>query len=502
MKYLFALSILICPSCLSAQNVGIGTSSPLTKLQVEGSFAIRSSYTASNANPTAAQTQNMINANTVYVQSEDSVGRVYDPGGPSGNYIPGLTAYTAVLGSVSSYLECSIESINLGTGDSLIIYDWFDESGPVLYRAGNGFSGSNIPISFTATQGYCVFKSNADASVGTGVSILFKRKYLNSSIPDPANISGNGLVFYHSKAALRAGSLNQRAIGSNSFAVGSNTEASGIGAVAMGGLSKAAAPFSTALGSRSEALGGISFVAGSFCRASGSTSIALGSYAEAWGISAVALGSSAIAVGNASTAIGSGTRAWANASTAMGSSTTTRGESSTSMGFNTIARSYSSLAIGRYNDTLTTENQTAWQSADRAFVIGDGTGSSSRSSCFYILKNGNGWMQGTLTQASDAKLKMDIIQLHDVLPKLLRLNGYNYYWKDKQNMPGLQAGFIAQEIEKEMPELVAINTEGQLAVNYNGMIPYLLQGIKEQQDQIKKLQDEVNSLKKLVMKKQ
>lgn len=502
MRYFFALAgILISPYCSSAQNVGIGTNNPLTKLQVEGSVAIRAPYTAGSANPTAAQTQNMINANTVYVQSEDSVGRLYDPGGSGGNYIPGLIAYAAVLASANSYLECNIESIQLGTGDSLIIYDGFDENEPVLYRAGNGFSGSNIALAFTTAQGYCVFKSNADASVGAGFSILFKRKYLNSTIPDPAAISGNGLVFYHSKAALRAGLLNQRTIGNNSFAIGANMEASATGAVAMGGYSRATAAYSIVLGSRSEALGNISFAAGYFSSATGSTSVAMGSFTEAAGNSSVALGGGSIARGDGSTAMGTATRAMANASTAMGSGTIARGESSASMGYNTIARSYASLAVGRYNDTLTTENPSAWQSADRAFVIGDGTGSSSRSSCFYIQKNGNGWMQGTLTQASDARLKTGILQLSHVLPKLLQLNGYHYYWKDRQNMPGLQAGLLAQEIQKEMPELVSTNTEGQLAVNYSGMIPYLLQGIKEQQEQIKQLREEINALKKMIRDK-
>ena len=50
-------------------------------------------------------------------------------------------------------------------------------------------------------------------------------------------------------------------------------------------------------------------------------------------------------------------------------------------------------------------------------------------------------------------------------------------------------GFLAQEVQSVFPELVktANNSEGTLSVNYQGMIPVLLNAIKEQQAQIKEL---------------
>lgn len=462
MRYLLALaSILICPYCLIAQNVGIGTNNPLTKLQVEGSFSTRASYIKPVNAPTAAQTFNMVNGNlATWGSSSDSIIRFYDPGGPAGGYLPGLTSDILLIANNEEYVECTIESIQLGLGDSIWFYDGMDMGYPLLYRAGNGFTGNNLSLNFSRGYVFCRFKSNNDASVGAGFSLLFKRNYFNSSITDPGMPSGRGMFFFPQKAAFHAGLFNQHNPGYSSVALGNYNITTGTSTVAIGGSNIS----------------------------SGNSSVSIGLVNRATGNYSFAVGFSSDASAVSSTAIGSGCSATGNYSFATGNST--------------IARSVSALAIGRYNDTLAAESPTTWQATDRAFVIGDGTGTSSRSSCFYILKNGNGWMQGILTQASDARLKKDIIQLTDVLPKLLRLNGYNYYWKDKQNMPGLQTGFIAQEIEKEMPELVTTNTEGQLAVNYNGMIPYLLQGIKEQQDQIKKLQDEINSLKKLVMKKQ
>lgn len=567
MKNIFSIIFLFIIHPALAQNIGIGTNNPLTRLQVDGSFAARAAYTNSNTTPTAAQTHTMIHTATVTLASEDSVGRIYDPGGPLGNYAPTRFGY-AVVNAGGSYLECIIESINLGTGDSLILYDGADGTAPVLYRAGNNFTGNSIALSFSKNFAYCLFKSNGDASTGQGFAILFKRKYLNELISDPAAVSGSGTVFYPLKSAFRAGMLSQGMIGPGSIGLGNSTEASGsfsvatgnqttasglsstamgfltkatgIGATASGAYTEATGNYSTASGFRSTAIqesatatgasslaSGIASTAmGSSAEATGNYSTAMGFLAKANGIASVAMGSQTEASEPTSTALGTLTQAIGYYSTALGIRTKATGVGSTSMGFNTdaqggystamgahsisagsystamgwvtrssgdnslamgkgtVARSFASFATGQFNDTLTTESDTSWQAGDRAFVIGDGVYGGNRSSCFYILKNGNGWMQGTLTQASDARLKTDIVQLRDVLPKLLRLNGYHYFWKDKQNMPGLQAGLIAQEVQKEIPELVTTNTEGQLAVNYSGMIPYLLQGLKEQQETI------------------
>ena len=474
MKTLFTVLFSTISWLVHAQNVGIGTNNPATKLQVDGSFSIRAPYFNSMASPTPSQRLTMINGNTINLPAADSVGRIYDPGGPSGNYLANLTGYARVSAGTAVFTECLVEAINLGTGDSLIIYDGDDEFDPVLYRVGNGFTTSNVLLTFSTGNAYCRFKSNTDASTGTGFSLFFKKKYLDPTTTEPQKLSGNGILFNQVKGALVAGTLNQEDIGINAVAIGNKNKVPANGSIGLGTGNTISGMYGFAMGVNNIVRGSYAFAIGTVCEAMGSSS----------------------------TALGYGSRAVGNISTAMGLETVARGMYSVSMGNSTISRSASALTIGQFNDTLATESTTLWQAGDRAFVIGDGTDAQVRSSCFYILKNGNGWMQGTLTQASDARLKTGIVPLTDALPKLLRLNGYNYYWKDKQNMPGLQTGLIAQEVQREMPELVTTNTEAQLAVNYSGMIPYLLQGIKEQQEQIKKLQDEINTLKKMLMEKQ
>ncbi|MFQ5633299.1 MAG: tail fiber domain-containing protein, partial [bacterium] len=50
-----------------------------------------------------------------------------------------------------------------------------------------------------------------------------------------------------------------------------------------------------------------------------------------------------------------------------------------------------------------------------------------------------------------------------------------------------QFGLIAQEVEEVFPELVRSGLNGMKSIDYNGLIPVLVEAIKEQQKQISKL---------------
>ena len=91
-KYLMLLFIIISYLPLAAQNVGIGTNNPVTKLEVNGSFQVTAEYINNSNPPTPAQTYTMLNGTTLNMINDDTVSRVYDPGGPSGNYIANLNA--------------------------------------------------------------------------------------------------------------------------------------------------------------------------------------------------------------------------------------------------------------------------------------------------------------------------------------------------------------------------------------------------------------------------
>ena len=103
--------------------------------------------------------------------------------------------------------------------------------------------------------------------------------------------------------------------------------------------------------------------------------------------------------------------------------------------------------------------------------------------------NGNATLYGTLTQNSDERLKKNITAIENPLDRLQQLSGYHYQWKDDWRDTATQTGLLAQEVEKVMPELVKEDEKGVKSVNYNGLVPYLLEAIKE-------LKAEVEALKK------
>ena len=81
----------------------------------------------------------------------------------------------------------------------------------------------------------------------------------------------------------------------------------------------------------------------------------------------------------------------------------------------------------------------------------------------------------------------------------MKLNGVTFNW-DKSvsrnaNTPTtLQYGFIAQELEKVLPELVNDGDDGYKTVNYIGVIPVLTQAMQEQQAEIEQLCSELKEL--------
>ncbi|MCU0374435.1 MAG: tail fiber domain-containing protein [Chitinophagaceae bacterium] len=100
---------------------------------------------------------------------------------------------------------------------------------------------------------------------------------------------------------------------------------------------------------------------------------------------------------------------------------------------------------------------------------------------FRINANGNAWLAGGLTQNSDETLKKNIEPIANASHLLQQLHGYRYQWKDENADAEKQLGLLAQEVQKVLPELVKEGENGKLGVNYSGLIPVLLEALKEQQ---------------------
>jgi hypothetical protein len=177
-------------------------------------------------------------------------------------------------------------------------------------------------------------------------------------------------------------------------------------------------------------------------------------------------------------------------STAIGSSTTASGNYSTTTGRNTIASDFASLVIGQYNSSGSSATSTnLFSTSAPAFVIGNGADSSNKSDAFKVMFNGDTTVSGDVVILSDARLKSNIVSLGSTLPKLLQIDGKSYEMKGKQKI-----GVLAQEIQEVFPELVSEDDNEMLAVNYQGLVPVLINALKEQQSEIDELKEMVQLL--------
>ena len=131
---------------------------------------------------------------------------------------------------------------------------------------------------------------------------------------------------------------------------------------------------------------------------------------------------------------------------------------------------------------------------------------------------------GSLTNLSDSRTKTNIRPLSNPLEIIKSLKGVNYEY-DLEKYPylglsiGKQYGFIAQELESVVPELVELHSldvngckpmeakkesNAQLEefkmVNYVGVIPILVEGMKEQQKIIEIQQKTIDELRSEIEK--
>ena len=105
------------------------------------------------------------------------------------------------------------------------------------------------------------------------------------------------------------------------------------------------------------------------------------------------------------------------------------------------------------------------------------------------------WTSGNVTAYSDIAVKTNLVKIPDALEKVCSINGYTYertdYVKDLEDpeAPDVlrQAGVVAQEVEKILPEVVS-GKDGNKAVAYGNMVALMIEAIKE-------LKAEVDDLK-------
>jgi len=100
---------------------------------------------------------------------------------------------------------------------------------------------------------------------------------------------------------------------------------------------------------------------------------------------------------------------------------------------------------------------------------------------------GNAW-----NVFSDIRLKTNIEEIQNALGIVSGLRGIQFDWaKSKEN----SIGFIAQEVEETLPQVVSADASGYKSVDYSKITSVLVEAIKEQQGQIEELREANKNLK-------
>ena len=86
---------------------------------------------------------------------------------------------------------------------------------------------------------------------------------------------------------------------------------------------------------------------------------------------------------------------------------------------------------------------------------------------------------------SDENRKENIVPIVGALSIVKKIEGVGFNWKDNGNK---SYGHIAQRLEEILPELVDTNSEGVKSVNYNGIIAFLVEAVKEMDKRIIELE--------------
>jgi len=505
MKILFIVaSMLINGISGFSQNVGIGITTPLTRLHIRNG--------ASGAVPFAFSPLAVESNGHTYINLLSPVG-----------------SETAILfGQAGS------------SANGVLMYN--HESTPNGFQFRTNGNSTKMTLNSNGNLGIGTMNPTARLQVEDN-SVLFSAPEDIPETPGMPPIQGQGrrMMWYPDQAAFRVGYVesdrwDQNNIGSYSFASGYNTIASGRSSTAMGEGTIALGYSSVSMGQYNFALGEGAIAMGTGTWADAFSSTSMGNNTNAIGRSSVSMGeytyakaSAALSIGvlnntsdnpdpNGADAsdrifqIGNGdlsTFTPSNALTVLrngniGIGTT---EPSTPLAFSSSTGQkislYDSGGNSHYGFSVEPYQLQLYTDAigtEISFGYYDGGIFNER----MVLDN----LEGVLTvesvdYPSDARYKKQIIQLQNPIEKIKAINGVEYFMRtddfpSKNFDTSLQVGLIAQEVEKVLPQVVHTNEYGYKSIDYSKVVPLLVEGIKEQQQQIDQQQIQIDDLKKVV----
>ncbi|SDE04247.1 Head domain of trimeric autotransporter adhesin [Dyadobacter soli] len=386
-------------------------------------------------------------------------------------------------------------------------------------NTGNNWNRATMGLGSFATGNGTLASGDYSASFGDKSEATGTNSFATGSL---SKASGSNSV----------GMISAQASGSFSAAIGSLAEATDDNALALGYASKATNNYAVAIGNAATSSGENAITIGHSSSATGTNSLAIGEANSASAENATAVGHQALSSGANSISIGYRTTVKSFGGFAAGLfNNTSDNPNATSPvdsdrllqignGFSNVNRSNALTIlrngnIGIGNNVLTPEYIMDFGGRPRVRHNGNTAGiyfnnSQNAAEGFVGMRTdvevgffiGNAWRlfvnasgavhADSFLPFSDKRLKTNITPLKNSLIHLRKVSGYHYNWKDQNKDKGLQTGVIAQEVEELFPELVSTAQNGYKAVNYNGLIPHLIEAVKE----LDKKTEEITALKK------
>ena len=188
-------------------------------------------------------------------------------------------------------------------------------------------------------------------------------------------------------------------------------------------------------------------------------------------------------------------------------------DNSLALGLGVISDSFGETSTGLYPLLYTPESTEAWKAGDGLFTIGRGYSTEGRKNAFIINKNGTVGIgnvtiadlttasganiflttetgafltvDGTWTDASDESLKSNIEDLRYGLDEVNDIRPRSFEFKKSGQA---SVGFVAQELEDVIPELVSNSGMGTKGVSYGQMTAVLVKAVQELSDKVDRLE--------------
>jgi hypothetical protein len=110
-----------------------------------------------------------------------------------------------------------------------------------------------------------------------------------------------------------------------------------------------------------------------------------------------------------------------------------------------------------------------------------------------VYSDGSGRLTNT---SSDASLKENVAPIAQGLDAVMQLNPVSFNWINvDENGPQREIGFLAQEVQSIVPEVIGVNSEGTLSLDYPKLVAVLVKAIQELNVKLDQKIEEISKLK-------